>query len=139
MSAKAFVDTNILIYAIERDGPELAKAERARTLLRSESVCLSTQVLGEFYAAVTNARRVRPLAHDEAIAWIQVWKLHDVRDVSIRHVDLALELCARAHINYYDALILATARLAGCVEVYSEDLNPGQDYGGVRVRNPFVV
>lgn len=40
-------------------------------------------------------------------------------------------------LNYFDALILAAARLAGCKEVYSEDLGAGQDYGGVVVANPF--
>ena len=53
------------------------------------------------------------------------------------HVDLALEVCGRFQMNYYDALILATARLAGCKVVFSEDLNDGQDYDGVRVDNPF--
>ena len=38
-----------------------------------------------------------------------------------------------------DALILATARLADCEVVYSEDLNASQDYDGVRVENPFRV
>lgn len=138
MSARPFLDTNILVYAIETDGPDLQKAARARGLLRGDMVCLSTQVLGEFYAAVTSVRRASPLTHEEAASWIQVWKLNDIRDITTAHVDLALELGARMQINYYDALILATARLAGCALVYSEDLNSGQDYGGVRVVNPFL-
>ena len=138
MNARPFLDTNVLVYAIETEGPDSQKAERARMLLRGEVICLSTQVLGEFYSAVTSARRKNPLTHDEAAAWIQIWKLQDVRDITTAHVDLALQLCLRAQINYYDALILATARLAGCTLVYSEDLNPGQDYGGVRVENPFL-
>ena len=54
------------------------------------------------------------------------------------HVDLALELTGRFQLGYFDALILAAARLADCETVYSEDLNDGQDYGGVRVVNPFA-
>lgn len=38
---------------------------------------------------------------------------------------------------YFDALILAAARLAGCATVYSEDLAAGQDYDGVCVENPL--
>lgn len=49
----------------------------------------------------------------------------------------ALELCARHQIGYYDAAILAAARLLGCTRVHSEDLNDGQNYDGVRVSNPF--
>jgi len=98
---------------------------------------MPTQVLGEFYSAVTSPRRASPLQHGEAVAWIQVWKLHEVRDITRAHVDLALEVRARFEIGYYDALIVAAARLARCPVIFTEDLNDGQDYGGVRVQNPF--
>ena len=49
----------------------------------------------------------------------------------------ALAARARWGISYWDAAILAAARAAGCTEVLSEDLNEGQDYGGVIVVNPF--
>jgi predicted nucleic acid-binding protein len=137
MPARPFVDTNVLVYAVAGPGPDAGKAERARALLRAGTVCLSTQVLGEFYCAVTHTRRSSPLQHKEALAWVQMWKRHDVRDITLAHVDLALELRARFGISYYDALIVAAARLAGCPVLYSEDLNHGQDYGGVRVENPF--
>jgi predicted nucleic acid-binding protein len=39
---------------------------------------------------------------------------------------------------YWDAAIVAAARKLGCETLYSEDLNRGQDYGGVIVRNPFT-
>lgn len=138
MSGRAFVDTNVLVYAIESAGPEAAKSARAGTLLRGAAVCLSTQVLGEFYRAVTSPRRASPLTHDEAVAWVQFWKRYEVRPVTVAHVDLALELCSRFQVGYYDALILAAARLADCSVVYSEDLNHGQDYDGVCVENPFL-
>jgi predicted nucleic acid-binding protein len=43
----------------------------------------------------------------------------------------------RYQVSHWDALILETARAAGCTVVLSEDLNDEQDYGGVRVENPF--
>lgn len=137
MPGSVFLDTNILVYAIERAGPDTEKSTTALALAKRSDVCLSTQVLGEFYRAVTSSRRAVPLTHDEAIAWIQLWKHHDVRPLTVPHVDLALELTARFQLGYFDGLILAAARLAGCELVYSEDLSDGQDYGGVRVRNPF--
>ena len=88
-------------------------------------------------SAVTSSRRARPLGHKEAVAWIQLWERHDVRPITAAHVDLALGLCGRFRVGYYDALILAAARLAGCSVVCSEDLSSGQDYAGVRVENPF--
>jgi predicted nucleic acid-binding protein len=137
MSAKPFVDTNVLIYAVASHGPEAAKGLRARTLLQAGAVCLSTQVLGEFYRAVTSARRDVPLTHAEAVAWVQLWKHHEVASITTAHVDLALEIRERFRLDYYDALIVAAARLAGYPVIYSEDLSHGQDYGGVRLENPF--
>lgn len=137
MSANVFLDTNVLIYAIESGGPDPQKSAAALALARRMDVCISTQVLGEFYRAVTSPRRAMPLSHEHAVAWLQLWKRHDVREITVGHVDLALEITSRFQVNYYDALILASARLAGCSTVFSEDLGDGQDYGGVRVENPF--
>lgn len=137
MNGSVFLDTNVLVYAIESKGPDAGKSAAALALVRRDDVRLSTQVLGEFYRAVTSPRRARPLTHDEAVAWVQVWKRHDVRPVTVAHVDLAVELADRFGVGYHDALILAAARLAGCAVVYSEDLGDGQDYHGVRVENPF--
>jgi predicted nucleic acid-binding protein len=137
MRGSVFLDTNILVYAIEVGGPASAKTAAARALVRRSDVCLSTQVLGEFYRAVTSRRRAVPLTHEEALVWVQFWKRHDVRAITVPHVDLALEIAARFQTGYFDALILAAARLAGCATVYSEDLAAGQDYDGVRVENPL--
>jgi predicted nucleic acid-binding protein len=43
----------------------------------------------------------------------------------------------RFQLSYWDAAIIEAARVAGCDEVLSEDLDDGQDYAGVRVTNPF--
>ena len=139
MRADPFVDTNVLIYAVAGDATSAMKAKQARALLRTGTMCLSTQVLGEFYRAVTSQRRASPLRHEEAVAWVQLWKHHDVRDITIAHVDLALEICGRHSLNYYDALIVASARLAKCPVLYSEDFSHSEDYGGIRVENPFAM
>lgn len=137
MSDRVFLDTNIMVYAIEVGGPEQEKSAIALSLARRTDICLSTQVLGEFYRAVTSPRRASPLTHKQAVSWVQLWKRHEIVGITVAHVDLALELTARFQIGYFDALILSAARLSGCPVVYSEDLSPGQDYGGVRVQNPF--
>ena len=137
MPDKRFIDTNVLVYAIVTKGPGASKGAKARQILSRLQICFSTQVLGEFYQAVISPRRESALTHAEAVAWIQLWKRYEVNGISVPHVDLALELAERFQVNYYDALIIATARLAGCPIVYSEDLNDGQDYDRVRVQNPF--
>ncbi len=137
MPDSVFLDTNVLVYAIEGAGPNAQKSSMALAFAKRTDVCISVQVLGEFYRAVTSLRREVPLTHDEALAWVQLWKRYDVRPLTVPHVDLALELALRYQIGYFDALIVAAARLADCEIIYSEDLNDGQDYGGVRVENPF--
>lgn len=139
MRGKVFLDTNILIYAIESATYSDRRPQAARNLIRRSTVTLSTQVLGEFYRATTSKRRQIPLTHDEAVAWIQLWKRHEIATINTPHVDLALELTARYGIGYFDALILSTAQLASCEITYSEDLNHGQCYDGVTVINPFIA
>jgi predicted nucleic acid-binding protein len=123
MPARVFLDTNILVYAIEVGGPDPARAAVALALARR---------------AVTSRRRASPLRHDEAVAWVQLWKRHDVRPITVPQVDLALEIRHESGLSYFDALVLASARFAGCDVVYSEDMQSGRDYRGVRVVNPFA-
>jgi predicted nucleic acid-binding protein len=49
----------------------------------------------------------------------------------------ALDARQRFQLSYWDAAIIEAARAMGCTQVLSEDLNDGQDYGGVQVTNPF--
>lgn len=137
MSGKSFLDTNVLIYAIETGGPDPTKTAVAQSLVLSGPVALSTQVLGEFYAATTSPRRANPLSRDQAGSWIGFWKSLPIQAVTLPVVETALRVAARHRVGYYDALILAAA--AGCQRLYSEDLNHGQDYLGVTVHNPFVT
>ena len=50
----------------------------------------------------------------------------------------AVEISHRFQISYWDGAIIATARVLGCEAIYTEDLNPGQDYGAVRAVDPFA-
>jgi len=132
-----FLDTNILVYAIETRGPTPEKSAIAQSLARRSDVVISTQVLGEFYRATTGVLRASPLTHREAAAWVQLWKRFEIREITVHHVDLALEIANRFQVSYFDAQIIAAARMASCDTIFSEDLSAGQDYGGVWVENPF--
>jgi len=59
----------------------------------------------------------------------------DGLEVTLAHVDLALELCRCHRLGYYNALIVAASRLARCRVLFSEDLSHGHDYEGVRIEN----
>ena len=133
-----FVDTNVLLYAASADVQEREKTTRSRQILTQEDIALSAQVLQEFYWVATRPHKLA-LSHREAQTYIDVWKLFPVQPITVGVIEDALYLCHRYQLSYWDAAIIAAARHLGCEQVLTEDLNHGQDYGGVRVVNPFVA
>ena len=79
----------------------------------------------------------RPLSASQALEWIEQWAAFPCQAIDRQLVQIAIVLSARYAISYWDAAILAAAEVLGCHTVYSEDLNDGQQYGRVRVVNPF--
>jgi predicted nucleic acid-binding protein len=130
-------DTNVLLYAISRDDDEQAKAARANELLASGDMAVSVQVLQEFYVQATHERRPDRLTHEQAAGLIESFRRFPVQETTVEVMLAALSTRQRFGISYWDAAILEAARALGCEIVLSEDLNDGQDYGGVRVENPF--
>jgi predicted nucleic acid-binding protein len=135
--AAAFVDTNILLYAAGNAPAERAKSVIAREILRNEEISLSTQVLQEFYWVATQPHKLA-LTHEEAVAFIDVWKMFRVQAISVGIVEDALFLCRDFRINYWDAAIVAAARHLDCKTLFTEDLSRGTNYGGVTAVNPFL-
>ena len=133
-----FVDTNILLYAISTQPEEAEKNQKAKAILSAADLTLSVQVLQEFYVQATRPTRADPLSHQEATALIQYWLRHRIVPLTVQVMQDALDIKKRYQTSYWDAVILAAAASAGCSELLSEDLNPGQNYDTVRVINPFL-
>lgn len=132
-----FADTNVLLYAVSRDPEERRKAERARGILAERDLALSVQVLQEFYVQATRDGRADPLTHEQAANLVESFMRFPLIDVTREVMLAAISTRHRFLISYWDAAILEAARSLGCDTVLSEDLNDGQDYGGVTVENPF--
>ena len=132
-----FVDTNVLLYAASTAEEDESKARVARAILDEADVALSAQVLQEFYVQATHSRRSDPLTHQQAATLVEAYLRFPVQATTADLVLAAFETRERYQISYWDAAILEAARAAGCRLVLSEDLAHGQDYGGVRVENPF--
>jgi predicted nucleic acid-binding protein len=96
------------------------------------------QVLQEFYVQATHVRRPDALPHDIAARLIQKWLRFRIQETTLAVLQSALALKDRYQISYWDAAILAAAKSARCQQLLSEDLNHGQDYGGITVINPFL-
>ena len=138
MTVMRFLDSNVVVYAY--DSTDAVKHAIAAHLLveviQRGDGAVSTQVCGEFFNAAVTKRKImtpdevlRVIRRLEAGMKISAIDLHLVRD--------ALAIHQRYQLRYWDSLIIATARRMQCAEVLSEDMNDGQDYGGVVVRNPF--
>lgn len=135
------VDTNVLVYAYDRS--ELGKLRRAVAVLdrltEANAGVLSTQVLAEFYNAVTRRLDV-PLAPDQAAQrldyYVQAWA---VLSVTPQVVQEAVRGERRYGFHFWDAQIWATARLNDVPLVFSEDFSAGSEIEGVRFVNPFTA
>ena len=137
MPAERFLDTNILLYAYDLDSP--AKRSVAQALLedawgRPGRTAISVQVLQEFH--VNFIRHGHP--PKEAATLIDDFSIWPVIDNTLALFRLALSIQSRWQLSLWDAIILAAAQSSGAKELITEDLNHGQDYGGIRARNPFI-
>jgi len=137
-NSKYFVDTNILMYAHDRDAG--VKHERARQLIEhlwtTQQGALSTQVLQEL--CVSLRRRVaHPLPSDDIAKLIEDYLSWEIVINTPQAIIAALAIETRYKISYWDALILHAADSCGAAVLYSEDLSHGQRYGAVEVLNPL--
>lgn len=137
MNGVRFLDTNILLYAYDLD----ASAKRRVALEAVElgwmhpgTVVISVQVLQEFHVNLTR----KGLEREAATQVVRDYLSWPVIENSVSLFRKGCDLQARWQLSLWDAMILAAAHSAGAQELWSEDLNPGQDYGGIRVVNPFV-
>jgi predicted nucleic acid-binding protein len=132
-----FVDTNVLLYAVSSQASEAEKTRRAVELLNEPDLALSVQVLQEFYVQATRKSTGTPLQHATAVAFLQSLQRFPLQETTLQLVHAALAARDRWQISYWDAAIVEAARALGCDRICSEDLQDGQDFGGVRVWNPF--
>jgi len=131
--ADVFFDTNVVLYLLSADA---AKADRAEQLI-AEGGTLSVQVLNE----IANVAR-RKLA----LTWAEVRDVSDqlraacpVEPLTVQTHERGLQIATRLGISVYDAMIIASALMAGCTTLYSEDLQHGQVVAGqLTIRNPFI-
>jgi predicted nucleic acid-binding protein len=137
MTAKFFVDTNVLVYAASNAAADQVRRDLALELLDRVDLALSAQVLAEFYSVATSKARLN-MTHDDAVVLLQSLARLPVCPITRELVIEAAELGQRYKISYWDAAIIAAAKQMGCTSIYSEDLNSGQMYDGVTVINPFA-
>jgi predicted nucleic acid-binding protein len=135
-----FVDTKVLLYA--DDEADAAKHERARAWLTvlwmRRCGRLSTQVLSEYYASAT--RKLRPtMPQGDVRAEVRRYQHWKPWQIDHQTVETAWAIEARFQLNWWDALVVASAAHQGCRYVLSEDLQHGQQIDSVQILDPFIV
>ena len=137
--AVSFVDTNVLVYALDRGGsPKKRVAQRLlNELMEEDRLRVSTQVLQELFVTLTR-KTTQVCSSEEALSVLEdlaAWPLTVVDYPAIRE---AVGLAGRAQLSFWDALVVVAAARSGAAVLYTEDLNDGQEILGVRVSNPFA-
>lgn len=131
------LDTNVLVYAVDRDAGERHRlavdiARRAQ----GRDCILTLQALAELFRALTGPRlRVAPAV---AADIVQQWR--DVLPVVAADEDCltdAMDAVVHHGWSFWDAMIWATARRHGCRLLLSEDGQAGRTLGAVTIVNPF--
>jgi predicted nucleic acid-binding protein len=137
---KVFVDTNIIVYAYDRDaGKKYQIASKlVKDLWHSGLGVLSTQVLQEFFVTVTN-KISSPLDIVKATGIVKnlsKWNVI-VNDVNI--LLAAIEIHEEHKFSFWDSMIIAAAIKGGAKALLSEDLSDNQEIEGLIIKNPFKI
>ncbi|MFY9972658.1 MAG: PIN domain-containing protein [Chromatiaceae bacterium] len=137
MTAPRFsIDTNILVYSIDREAGTRHEQSRALVDALIDRDCILTvQALAEFFHAVTRKDKM-PLA--DAAAMVNDWmQLFPVAAADGRTLDQAIRLKREHGFAFWDALLVQTARSAGVTRLLTEDMQDGRTIGTLRLENPF--
>ncbi len=130
----SFFDTNVLVYIASGDP---VKADRAEAIIGNGGV-ISVQVLNE----LTNvARRKMRMTWPDTHTFLSMLRgLLTVQPITVETHETGLALAERYNLSTYDAMIAASALLADCDTLWSEDMQHGMALDeGLRIINPFRV
>jgi len=132
--AKAFIDSNIVLYLLSAD---VAKADRAETVISAGGV-ISVQVLNEVMSVMRCKLGMTWAETDEVLAGLRA--ACTVEPLTTQTHGTGRHLAERYGLSVHDAMIVSAAMLAGCDRLYSEDMQHGLLMEKqLRVCNPFIA
>ena len=133
-----FVDTNILIYAHDKDaGDKYSTAiEKLSTLWNNPyPPAISVQVLQEFYVNLTRKK----ISHKKTLSIIDNYLCWEVIENDLNIFLDAVKIRDRYKLSFWDSSIIAAAKQARVSEIWSEDISTEQVYSGIKLVNPLVT
>ena len=135
---KVFLDTNILVYQLDKRYPE--KLRMSRDLTRNAAVnheaVISTQVLQEFYVVATTKLKI-----DAVLSKAIMNRLSNMEVVTVTTelIEQAVDVSVQSIVSFWDALIVVAAASANCEVLLTEDMKDGQTIQGVKISNPYLT
>ena len=137
MTGRLFVDTNILIYALDPAEPRkrAVSADLLRRTISNHTLTLSPQSLNECYRVLTQRRRLMPV--DEARAFVRLVAPWAIAPLDAATTERAWAVQDAASLSWWDSLMVAAALRAECRLFVSEDMQDGVEIEGMRIANPF--
>jgi predicted nucleic acid-binding protein len=128
----AFFDSNVLIYAYSTDH----RRDHALDTIADGGI-ISVQVLNEFTNVLRRKQKQDWSVIESALSSI-VFRFPDIRPLTAATHAAALALARDHDLQFYDALIVASALDAGCDTLFTEDMQNGRKFGNLTVVNPFI-
>ena len=139
MNGRFFLDTNIFVYSFDQTAPRksVRASELIRNAVRSRNGVVSYQVVQEFFN-VAFRRFARPMTAAEAEQYLTTTfrPLMAINSSAALYVE-AFRLTSTYSLSWYDSLVVAAALEGGAQILYSEDFQDGQEFGNLRIENPF--
>lgn len=141
MSNKILVDTNIFVYTRDRSAPEKqGKAQQILDeLVELRTGVISTQVLGEFFNAITAPKFSNRIEVGKALEALQAlidnWEVKEITPFVVLEAARGVR---DYQFSYWDAQLWAVAKLNQIPVIYSEDFNVGAEIEGIRFLNPLA-
>jgi len=137
MSARSFLDSNILVYTDDAGAPEkqaraLDLLERCRT---DRTGILSTQVLQEYFVTATKKLKISP---EIVRRKTELFGRFELVRIGFDDILAAIDRHRLHQISFWDALIVRAALQSGCSILFSEDLQAGRRIDGLEIVNPFT-
>ena len=137
MTGRLFVDTYILIYALDPADPlkRAVSADLLRQTISRRTLMLSPQSLNECYRVLTQRQRLMPVV--EARAFVRLLAPWAIAPLDAATTERAWAVQDDAGLSWWDSLMVAAALRAECRLFVSEDLQDGAVVGDMRIANPF--
>ena len=143
--SQVLLDTNILVYYHQELSPfhSKAKALLEMGLRREVPLCICPQVLMEFYATITNPRRVtKPVIPEHAVTEVEKYftcswlkKIYPTEETLKITIDL-LEKYRVKRMEVFDLQLVATMLSNGAIHIYTFNQSDFVKYSEIQALLP---